>query len=168
MEQVDPILLSNTREWLRRTKEDLDAAALLLTIPSPLVRTALFHSQQAVEKAMKAFLTWNDAAFREVHNLEELGESCIRLDSTLASAVTLRHSADQIRCALSVSGCPLRAQRRGGTGINRLGPRICGHRPGATARGSPGRKLVSASRAWANPTRGYTSGPVGHSVGSTI
>ena len=37
---------------------------------------------------MKAFLTWHDAAFREVHNLEELGESCIRLDSTLASAVT--------------------------------------------------------------------------------
>jgi HEPN domain-containing protein len=88
MEQVDPILLSNTREWLRRTKEDLDVAALVLTVPSPLVRTALFHCQQAVEKAMKAFLTWHDAAFREVHNLEELGESCVRLDSTLASAVT--------------------------------------------------------------------------------
>jgi HEPN domain-containing protein len=88
MEQVDPILLSNTREWLRRTKEDLDAAALVLTVPSPLVRTALFHCQQAVEKAMKAFLTWHDAPFREVHNLEELGESCVRLDSTLTSAVT--------------------------------------------------------------------------------
>ena len=88
MEPVDPILLCNTREWLRRTKEDLDAAALVLTVPSPLVRTALFHCQQAVEKAMKAFLTWHDAAFREVHNLEELGESCVRLDSTLASAVT--------------------------------------------------------------------------------
>jgi len=88
MEQVDPILLYNTREWLRRAKEDLDAAALVLTVPSPLIRTALFHSQQAVEKAMKAFLTWHDAAFREVHNLEELGESCIRLDSTLASSVT--------------------------------------------------------------------------------
>jgi len=88
MEQVDPILWSNTREWLRRTKEDLDAAALVVTVPSPLVRTALFHCQQAVEKAMKAFLTWHDASFREVHNLEELGESCIRLDSTLASAVT--------------------------------------------------------------------------------
>ena len=88
MERVDPILLSNTREWLRRTKEDLDAAALVLTIPSPLVRTALFHCQQAVEKAMKAFLPWHDADFREVHNLEELGASCIRLDSTLASAVT--------------------------------------------------------------------------------
>jgi len=88
MEQVDPILLYNTREWLRRAKEDLDAAALVLTVPSPLIRTALFHSQQAVEKAMKAFLTWHDAAFREVHNLEELGESCIRLDATLASSVT--------------------------------------------------------------------------------
>ena len=40
MEQVDPILWSNTREWLRRTKEDLDAAALVVTVPSPLVRTA--------------------------------------------------------------------------------------------------------------------------------
>jgi hypothetical protein len=34
MEQADSILLSNTREWLRRTKEDLDAAALVLTVSS--------------------------------------------------------------------------------------------------------------------------------------
>ena len=71
-----------------RAKEDLDAAALVLIAATPLVRTALFHCQQAVEKAMKAFLTWHDASFREIHNLEELGESCISLDSTLASAVT--------------------------------------------------------------------------------
>jgi HEPN domain-containing protein len=64
------MIANNTREWLLRTKEDLDAAALVLTVPSPLVRTALFHCQQAVEKAMKAFLTWHDAAFREVHNLD--------------------------------------------------------------------------------------------------
>jgi HEPN domain-containing protein len=70
MGQADPILLSNTREWLRRTKEHLDAAALVLTVLSPLVRTALFHCQQAVEQVMKTFLTWHDAAFREVHNLE--------------------------------------------------------------------------------------------------
>jgi HEPN domain-containing protein len=88
MEQFDPILLFNTKEWLLRAKEDLEAAALVLTAPSPLVRTALFHSQQAVEKAMKALLTWHDARFREIHNLEELGESCITLDSTLASVVT--------------------------------------------------------------------------------
>ena len=75
MEQFDPILWSNTQEWVLRAKEDLDAAALVLTAPSPLVRTALFHSQQAVEKAMKALLTWYDAGFREIHNLEELGES---------------------------------------------------------------------------------------------
>ena len=88
MEQVDPVRFSNTRDWLLRTKEDLDAATLMLAASSPLVRTALFHCQQAVEKAMKAFLTWHDAAFREVHNLEELGKSCCRLDSAKASAVT--------------------------------------------------------------------------------
>ena len=49
MGQADSVLLSNTREWLRRPKEDLDAAALVLTVPSPLVRTALFHCRQAVE-----------------------------------------------------------------------------------------------------------------------
>jgi HEPN domain-containing protein len=88
MEQPDPILLLNTKEWILRAQEDLAAAGLVLNAPSPLVRTALFHSQQAVEKAMKAFLTWHDARFREVHNLEELGECCIGIESTLASAVT--------------------------------------------------------------------------------
>lgn len=39
-------------------------------------------------KGNEGLLTWHDAAFREVHNLEELGESCARLDSTLASGVT--------------------------------------------------------------------------------
>src|SRR5664280_1849315 len=86
--EPDPVLVSNTREWLLRAKEDLDNAQHDLMATPPFVRDALFHCQQAVEKAMKAFLTWHDAAFREVHNLEELGASCIRLDSTLASAVT--------------------------------------------------------------------------------
>jgi hypothetical protein len=40
-----------------------------------------------VEKAMKALLTWHDSAFRKTHNLEELGELCIRMDGTLAPAV---------------------------------------------------------------------------------
>ena len=53
----------------------------------PFVRDALFHCQQAVEKAMKALLTWHDSAFRKTHNLEELGELCIGIDGTLAPAM---------------------------------------------------------------------------------
>jgi HEPN domain-containing protein len=85
--ELDPLLVSNTREWLLRAKEDLDNAEHDLIAIPPFVRDALFHCQQVVEKAMKAFLTWHDRAFRKTHNLEELGELCIRIDGTLASAV---------------------------------------------------------------------------------
>ena len=70
-----------------RAREDLDNARHDLTATPPFVRDALFHCQQVVEKAMKAFLTWHDAPFRKTHNLEELGGLCIRLDTTLAPAV---------------------------------------------------------------------------------
>ena len=83
----DPVLVSNTREWLLRAKEDLDNAQHDLTASPPFVRDALFHCQQVVEKAMKALLTWHDSAYRKTHNLEELGELCTRIDGTLAAAV---------------------------------------------------------------------------------
>src|ERR1022692_4564852 len=69
------------RTWtMRSTQHDLMATP-------PFVRDALFHCQQAVEKAMKALLTWHDSAFRKTHNLEELGELCTRIDGTLAPAM---------------------------------------------------------------------------------
>src|ERR1039457_3884539 len=65
--EPDPILVSNTREWLLRAQEDLDNAQHDLMATSPFVRDALFHCQQAVEKAMKALLTWHDSAFHRWH-----------------------------------------------------------------------------------------------------
>jgi len=77
---ADPVLISNTREWLLLAKEDLRAAELCVAASPPLVRTALFHCQQAAEKLLKAFLTWHDVPFRKTHNLEELGSACAGLD----------------------------------------------------------------------------------------
>ena len=54
--EPDPVLVSNTREWLLRAKEDLDNAQHDLMATPPFVRDALFHCQQGVEKAMKALL----------------------------------------------------------------------------------------------------------------
>lgn len=48
---------------------------------------ALFHCQQAAEKALKAFLTFHNQPFRKTHNLEEIGEACLAIDPTLGSAV---------------------------------------------------------------------------------
>ena len=52
-----------------------DAAAFRVLISSGSVRpaTALFHAQQAVEKAIKAVLVLNGVPFGRTHDLVELG-----------------------------------------------------------------------------------------------
>ncbi len=59
-----------------------------LAADPPLIEDALFHCQQAVEKALKAFLTAHDAVFRKTHDLDELGRACETLDPTLSSLLT--------------------------------------------------------------------------------
>ena len=68
----------DSRFWLARAELDLKAARLEANTPSEQLRgDVMFHAPQAVEKTFKAFLAWHDVAFRETHNLEELGNQCI-------------------------------------------------------------------------------------------
>lgn len=83
----DPVRVADTAAWLRKAEDDLRAAELGRSATPPLVGDALFHCQQAVEKTFKALLTWHDCAFRKTHNLEELGEACLRLDGSLRPLV---------------------------------------------------------------------------------
>jgi HEPN domain-containing protein len=104
--EPDAILVSNTREWLLRANEDLNNALHDLTATPPFVRDALFHCQQAVEKSMKALLTWNDSAFRNTHNLEELGELCAEIDGTLAPAIEEVISLTEYAARFRYPGAP--------------------------------------------------------------
>lgn len=83
----DPVRVAEVGEWLLRARQDIRAAAVLLGSAAPLADAAVFHCQQAAEKAFKAFLTWHDQPFRKTHNLEELGEQCLRIDSSLETIV---------------------------------------------------------------------------------
>jgi len=72
---------ADTRGWLRRAAADLRGAEVDLAADPPLAGDAVFHCQQAAEKALKAFLAWHDVPFRktlarEVFNavLSRLGE----------------------------------------------------------------------------------------------
>lgn len=85
--QPDAELLAETRAWLSRAKMDLDAAAFELTAEPPFAADIVFHTQQAAEKALKAFLTWHSSPFRKTHNLEELGEQCLRFDPALRQVI---------------------------------------------------------------------------------
>jgi hypothetical protein len=48
-----------------------------------LVRGAVFHAQQAAEKAWKAFLAAHERPFRKTHDLDELGSAAAEGDATL-------------------------------------------------------------------------------------
>jgi HEPN domain-containing protein len=83
----DPELVAETQSWFVKAGQDLGAAAHEFTAEPPFLADIVFHSQQAVEKALKGFLTWNSTPFRKTHNLEELGEQVLRLDPTLKHIV---------------------------------------------------------------------------------
>ena len=79
----DPVRVADTRAWLAKAALDLRSAEVDLAAHPPITSDALFHCQQAVEKALKAFLTWHDHPFRKTHDLVELGGRCVALDATL-------------------------------------------------------------------------------------
>lgn len=58
---------------------DLRGAEVDLAASPPLCGDAAFHCQQAIEKALKAFLTWHDQPFRKTHDLVELGGQSAQL-----------------------------------------------------------------------------------------
>lgn len=84
---VDPELIAETRAWFVKAVNDLRAAEALLANSPPLFDEAVFHCQQAAEKVLKGFLTWNGRTFRKTHNLEEIGEQCVSVDAALREPV---------------------------------------------------------------------------------
>lgn len=83
----DPVRIEDTRAWLARADADLRAAANAVSADEPVLGDAVFHCQQAAEKAMKAFLTWHDVPFRKTHDLGVLGGQCVELDPALSDVL---------------------------------------------------------------------------------
>lgn len=83
----DPARIADTKGWLARAADDLQAGEQLLSGVSTLPGVAVLHCQQAAEKAMKAFLAWHDEPFRKTHDLREIGEACLAIDPALEEVV---------------------------------------------------------------------------------
>ena len=71
--------VADTRGWLLKAADDLRGAEIDLAAEPPLTGDALFHCQQAAEKALKALLAWHDVPFRKTHDLAEIGQQCTTL-----------------------------------------------------------------------------------------
>jgi len=85
--------MSEVKEWLQKAEQDLVAARVLLKNDPPVLEPACFHCQQAVEKALKAFLVWKGIPFEEVHNLTYLMDLCELQEPDFAS---LRDMAEKL------------------------------------------------------------------------
>lgn len=91
--------------WLIKSQHDLGSARRLMEGDEPYLDTAVYHCQQAAEKALKAFLTYHDIVFEKTHNLTALLELAIAVEPAFANwrevaevltpyAVRFRYPAD--------------------------------------------------------------------------
>ena len=65
------------QSWLTRAQHDLASARVLAASDPPLLDTALYHCQQAAEKAVKGYLVFCDQEFERVHDMEVLIRSAM-------------------------------------------------------------------------------------------
>ncbi|MBI4666764.1 MAG: HEPN domain-containing protein [Nitrospinae bacterium] len=75
-------------KWLYKAYRDLGAAKRLIYGDDKYPDLAVYLCQQAVEKALKAFLTHNGASFGKTHNLSVLTEQRSKLDTSFEELYT--------------------------------------------------------------------------------
>jgi HEPN domain-containing protein len=102
-----PEVAAETREWLERAADDLRETEHDLTATPPLLRGAVFHAQQAAEKALKAFLTAWERPFRRTHDLDVLGSDVVALDPSLAAVVAPARDLTPYAWRFRYPGAPL-------------------------------------------------------------
>ena len=80
--------LSLAREWLVKARNDLESARKLAAEPNPILDTAIYHCQQAAEKAVKGFLVLRDQPFDKVHDIRPLINQAGALHAELADLIS--------------------------------------------------------------------------------
>ncbi len=75
------------RQWLLKAEEDLNAAKSLLTYGTTFLSTVCFHSQQAAEKFLKAYLTSCQAEFPKTHDIDEILDLIAPVNSKLSESL---------------------------------------------------------------------------------
>jgi len=73
--------------WVAKAQRDLASAFRLLEGDQPYLDTAVYHCQQAAEKALKGFLAAQDQPLLRVHDLVLLIDECTCLDESFGQLV---------------------------------------------------------------------------------
>jgi len=87
MKPPDKIRDEFVRQWLSKAEEDFSAAKSLITYGASFLSTVCFHSQQAAEKYLKAFLTYHQVEFPKTHDIDELLDLIAPTDKKLSESL---------------------------------------------------------------------------------
>ncbi|MCL0049404.1 HEPN domain-containing protein [Dehalococcoidia bacterium] len=78
----DEVIQDLVNKWIEKANKDLLSAERELSFEDPVTETVCFHSQQAVEKYLKAFLVYHQIYFTKTHRIIDLLELCATVDSS--------------------------------------------------------------------------------------
>ncbi|QNN23301.1 HEPN domain-containing protein [Planctomycetales bacterium ZRK34] len=101
MKPADQVRREIAESWLNIANADLQSAEVLLAHDPPLLYPSCFHSQQAAEKCLKAYLTWHQIEFPKTHSIAELLALIESVDNDLSSQLSAA-------CALTPYGVEIR------------------------------------------------------------
>jgi HEPN domain-containing protein len=72
MRSHEQVIWDFVQQWLKKAESDLQTARVLLDTEVDDYFPCAFHSQQAAEKFLKAYLVRHQLEFRKTHDLDEL------------------------------------------------------------------------------------------------
>ena len=84
---------SDAKAWMVKAWRDLETARRAANGEPPFYDVAVYHCQQAAEKAVKAFLVHHGKPYEKTHDIEVLVELACEIDSTFK---TLADPADAL------------------------------------------------------------------------
>jgi HEPN domain-containing protein len=77
---MDKELKENINNWIIKAEYDLKTVSNEFSSIEPVTDTICFHSQQAAEKYLKAYLISKGIPPEKTHKIERLIESCLKYD----------------------------------------------------------------------------------------
>ncbi len=87
MKRPEDVRKKLVQDWVQKANQDLAAAEALLSRDPPLLSPSCFHSQQAAEKYIKAYLTWRQVEFPKTHDIGELLNLIGKVDKGLVESL---------------------------------------------------------------------------------
>ena len=75
-------------QWIGKAEDDWRLSHRLVADPEPYTEATAFHAQQAVEKYLKALLTWYQVEFPKPRDIRRLLEIAGERDQSLAEVLS--------------------------------------------------------------------------------